>query len=117
MAEEKCLVHYLKQTTYNNDPENQVGTDADHVSLFPDASYFRTVPTPTGDIAYVRKFGVAHTIKDLTNLSDPGVANLTWTVKTSDGVTTYGSRANGGAYTDGSTTSDLTGIILEIPSS
>ena len=113
MAEEKCLVHYLKQTTYNNDPENQVGTDADHVSLFPDASYFRTVPTPTGDIAYVRKFGVAHTIKDLTNLSDPGVANLTWTVKTSDGVTTYGSRANGGAYTDGSTTSDLTGIILE----
>ena len=29
MPEEKCLFHYLKQTTYNNTPDNQVGTDDD----------------------------------------------------------------------------------------
>jgi hypothetical protein len=114
---EKILVNYLHQTTYTNTINNQVGTDSDQDSIFGTGNLQRTVPTPAGDIAYVRKFGTAHTITDLTNLSDPGVANLTWTVKTADGVTTYGSRANGGAYTDGSTTASATAIRLEAAAS
>jgi len=113
MSEEKVLINYDKNLVYKNDPTNQIGTDTDLLSLYPSQSILRTIPTPAGDIAYVRKFGTAHTITDLTNLSDPGVANLTWVVKTTDGITTYGSRANGGAYTDGSTTAISTAIRLE----
>ena len=114
---EKILLSYLHNTTYTDTPDNQVGTDVDQTTIFGSGNLQRTVPTPSSDIAYVKKFGNAHTIKDLTNLSDPGVANLTWTVKTADGVTTYGSRANGGAYVDGSTTADFTTIRLEASAS
>jgi hypothetical protein len=110
---EKINLNYLHQTTYSNTPDNQVGTDADQNTIFGTGNLQRTVPTPTGDIAYVRKFGLAHSITDLSSISDPGVANLTWTVKTADGATTYGSRANGGAYSDGSTTGTATAIRLE----
>jgi hypothetical protein len=110
---EKILLNYLHETDYSNTPDNQVGTDADQDSIFGTGNLQRTVPAPAGDIAYVRKFGNPFTITDLDGLSDPGVANLTWTVKTVDGATTYGSRANGGAYVDGSTTGTATAIRLE----
>jgi hypothetical protein len=113
---EKALINYNHVVSYNNTPDNQVGTDADQDRIFGTGNLQRTVPTPTGDIAYVRKFGLAHTITDLTDITDPGVANLTWTVKTvstAATTTTYGSRANGGAYSDGGTTGSATAIILE----
>ena len=68
MAEDKCLFHFLKQTTYSSTPDNQVGTDADHAVFFPGESYQRTVPTPSGDVAYVRKFGVLFSTAGATTL-------------------------------------------------
>lgn len=116
MNNEKILLNYLHQTTYNNTPLNQIGTDADFLSLYPDETPLRTVPTPTGDIAYVRKFGVVLEATACTHLEDPVDANCTFKCYALDG-TLLGSRTGGGAFTAGSTVGSAQQIYLKIEAS
>lgn len=95
MAADKCLFHFLKQTEYNNTSENQIGTDADFLALYPSDSPLRTVPTPTGDIAYVRKFGIIFSTAGATTLADFATTtgageSLLYTLTSADGATSFG---------------------------
>jgi len=112
---EKILLNYNHETNYTITPTNQVGTDADFLSLYPSDTPLRTVPTPTGDIAYVRKFGVAFSETDITAIAAPS-ANLTVKVYALDG-TLIGSRANGGAFVSESTASTAQGIYVTFTAS
>lgn len=76
----------------------------------------RTVPTPGGDIAYVRKFGTDYLITEVTDIEDPVDANMTFNVYALDG-TLLGSRTGGGAFSAGSTLSTAQGCYLEIAAS
>ena len=51
---EKLLLNYYHDQSYNNDPVNAIGATT--------SLTLRTVPTPSGDIAYVRKFGTDYLI-------------------------------------------------------
>lgn len=113
---EAMQIDYNHQTTYDIDPQNQVGTDADHEVRFPGKANVRTLPTVTGDIAYVRKFGTQYLITQVTDIEDPVDVNMTFTVKALDG-TTLGSRTGGGAFSAGSTLATAQGCYLVISAS
>ena len=104
MAREKMLLHYLRDITYKNDPTNQIGTDADFLALNPDDSPLRVVPTPTGDIAYVRKFGKALAVTACSAIANMADANQKMYVYASDG-TLLGTKKGSGAFTAGATVS------------
>ncbi|KKK75017.1 hypothetical protein LCGC14_2877960, partial [marine sediment metagenome] len=70
-------------------PQNQVGTDVDFLNSYPDFSPVRTVPTPSGDIAYIRKFGTDYLIKQVTAVTATGDVNMIFTVKAADGTILY----------------------------
>ena len=114
--EEKIAIDYNHLTEYLITPQNQVGTDADHQIAYPGKASKRTVPTPTGDIAYVRKFGTDYLIKQVTDITDPVDGNMTFTVKAADG-TVLGSRVGGGAFSAGSTLATAQACYMEISAS
>lgn len=70
----------------------------------------RTLDTISGDTAYVRKFGVAMSETGVDTCDAPP-ANLTMNIYAADG-TLLGSRANGGAYSDGAVVS-AQGVYIE----
>jgi hypothetical protein len=107
MAEDRCLIHFEKQTTYLNTAENQVGAGIQ--------TGLRIIPSPSSQVHYVRKFGTQYLITDVTDMNDPVDANMTFTIKALDG-TTLGSRTGGGAFVDGSTVT-AQGCYLEISAS
>lgn len=113
-TDEKIQIDYAHKKTYDLNPQNQVGTDADFKLLYPNDAPLREVPTPSGDIAYVRKFGTPFKITDLIDIADPGAARLQLVVKTADGTTQYGvSPIGGGAYVDGDTTNSPQAIRID----
>ena len=108
MAHENILLHYLNKIYYQNDPLNVIGATT--------VTSLRTVPSPSGDVAYVRKFGTDYLIKQVTDITDPVDGNMTFTVKAADG-TTLGSRTGGGAFSAGSTLATAQSCYLEISAS
>lgn len=95
MTNEKILINYLHEINYLNDPLNAIGATT--------STTLRSASIGgLGTSNLVRKFGVQYLITDVTNLSNPGVANLTWYWMALNG-TVMGSRANGGAFFDGGT--------------
>ena len=66
---EVLQIDYLQDITYNNTAENTVGAGT--------TTGLRTVPSPGGDIAYVRKFGTDYEITEVTDIEDPVDGNMT----------------------------------------
>ncbi|MEE9117255.1 MAG: hypothetical protein V3U02_01505, partial [Calditrichia bacterium] len=101
MINEKILVHYERDLVYKNDPKNAVGATK--------STTLRTVTTHNDTVTkYVKKFGNAYTIEDITDgvittpRSDGGGVNKWWyefydfdthtllaTVKDENGVSTF----------------------------
>jgi hypothetical protein len=77
---ERIRVNYRHRINFLNSDTNIIGANTDTTGL-------RTVPTPGGDIAYVRKFGTDYLIKQVTDITDPVDVNMTFTVKAADGTT------------------------------
>ena len=93
-CQEIIKFHYLNDIQFNNTSLNVIGSTTDSV--------LRTIPSNDDtDTKYVRKFGKAYPITQVTDMADPPT-NFTFTVKALDG-TVLGSRANGGAFTAGAT--------------
>ena len=108
MKNELILLHYLHAIDYLEEDQNAIGATT--------STTLRTLPTPTGDIAYVRKFGLDYEITDVTDIEDPIDANMTFRVYALDG-TLLGSRTGGGAFVDGSTVATAQGCYMEIEAS
>jgi hypothetical protein len=106
MPAERIHVNYRHQIDYTVADTNKVGVSTDTTGL-------REVPTPGGDIAYVRKFGTDYLITDVTDIEDPVDANMTFHVYALDG-TLMGSRTGGGAFVDGAALAAAQPCYMEI---
>ena len=104
---EKIQIDYNHQTVYELNDTVVVGATTETGK--------RTVPAPSGDVAYVRKFGVQFSETDITTIDAPS-ANLTVKVYALDG-TLIGSRANGGAFQSEGSVSTAQGIYIEFEAS
>lgn len=107
MADEKIQVDYQHTTVYLITEINGVGATT--------STTLRTIPTPGGDIAYVRKHGTDYLITDVTDIEDPVDANMKFLIYANNG-TLLGSRVGGGAFVDGGTVT-AQGCYMEIEAS
>jgi len=116
MSNEAILLNFLHYISFMQTAVNAIGATTDQ-SL-------RTVPTPGGDIAYVRKYGVIYGITDITDVTIPGGTTtgvkegIRYTFKGMTSGTTLGYVEDHdgvvGAWQDDSTISADDGVLIEI---
>ncbi len=113
---DRIVLHFKHTRVYLNTEINAVGATTSQT--------LRTIPTPAGDIAYVRKFGEAYTVTNVvdatisTPRSDGGGANIwKWELRGADTDTLYGyvTDENGAsAFTAGSSVSTAEQLICKL---
>jgi hypothetical protein len=99
-------VNYLNQVIYKNSPTNIIGTTK--------LIGVRDIPVPTGDVAYVRKFGTDYLISEITDIQDPISVNMEFKIYSSVTNVLLGSRVGGAAFIAGASLADPEGCYMDI---